>query len=44
MLNKTLSDIRFGVKKMQIAVSSTDNVMEVEVSVLRLHVSTNCLF
>ena len=31
-LNKTLSDIRFGVSRMQAAVGSTDNPTELEVS------------
>jgi hypothetical protein len=32
ILKKTLSDIRFGVSKMQTAVGSNDNLMEVEAS------------
>jgi hypothetical protein len=33
MLNKTVSDIRFGLSRMQVALGSTDNLAEVAVSI-----------
>ena len=48
MLNKTVSDIRFGLSRMQVALGSTDNLAEVAVSIFfsRLFpvVSKNCCF